>query len=523
MLCLYLEDVPTLRDDMIYRFQWSEHEDNEVMKITSLSDLIHSQCLHYLNVNGRFIVHTLAQYFLAFVPPVVLQIVNAVLFVFLIHFITIYVRRPSDQLTVGVFSFFLLFIVFQGFRTAIFWSIGSFNYLWVLVGTLILLLWLRRRLHNSAISTIDWFLSPLAFFVGWSHEALSLPLSVAFLIYLWRSHRHFFHISIHPYIIFYLAGTLFCLLSPGIWHRTADPQTFTSRILAGAINGLFNVRILWLLLVFIIYQRFTDPHALKQFIRHHFYEFVALIVSFGIVLFCGSTLERVAFYTDFMAMLLLLPMLVDIMPRIWQHRLVLLCSLLLLFTFLPAFYVRHENKIIWQLAENQIRIPNRELIAVETVEPGKSVFLDYMRHHYVLPSFEFGFYCCYMAFDSNDVNIRCAARYFGKHRLYFLPSDVLSRIQADTTAYMNYELDMSQSIFIWQIKNNQKVNKIKFILNQEETSKLLPHQRLVAYNGNLYELDSFRYNTIEINHRKYLIFTKPTTNIYRRIHHVELD
>lgn len=523
ILWLNFQDVPTLSDDMVYRFQWNMDGETDIRPITSIGDLLHSQWIHYLTVNGRLLVHTVGQFFLAFVPPVVLQLVNSVLFVVLLHLCAVYIHRPAERLTIVVAVCFLLFMVFQGFRTAMFWSIGSFNYLWVLVATLAFLLWLRQRSQQERISSMDWLLSPLAIAVGWSHEGLSLPLTAAFMVYLWHHRRELLHYAVTPYMLFYMVGTALCLLSPGIWNRSADAQGFGVRMLSGAINCVMNVRVLWLLLLLLGYRWLKDRRALVAYVRRYVYGFVVLTVSIGIVVLCGSTLERVAFYTDFLAMLLLLPLMIDVAPVVWKRRLVAVCCILVAVAYVPAYIVRHENKVTWQLAEEQMKAPGSEVIGVRTVTKGENLLMDYARDRYVLPSFEFGYYCCYMGFDATDTNIRCAARLYDKQRLVFLPEDVVQRIENDSAAYTDYELDKSQSLYVWRLGEQQIVNKVTFVLNEEDRSKLLPHQRLVAYDGDRYELDDFHYETIEVSGRRYLVFTRPTTNIYRRIHHVELQ
>lgn len=524
MLWLNFQDVPTLSDDMVYRFQWNEHEGDDIRAITSLGDLLHSQWIHYLTVNGRLLVHTLAQFFLVFVSPVLLQIVNAVLFIALLHLMTVYVHRPADKLTVATLACFLLFVVFQGFRSAVLWSLGSFNYLWVLVATMAFLLWIRQCWEKQSSSDVGcWLMLPLAFVVGWSHEGLSLPLSVAFVVWLWRQRHDLHGRTVQCCLLLFMAGTALSLLSPGIWNRSGDVQGLSARLLGGVLNCVLNVRVVWLLLLVICYQWFSDRRALMVYMRQHVYGFIALTVSMGIVVLCGSTLERVAFYTDFFAMLLLLPLLVDVLSVAWRHRLIIVCCVIMLLALVPAYYARRENKETWQLAEQQMKVPDCKIIGVRTVVSSGNALMDYIRDHYVMPSFEFGYYCCYMAFDATDVNIRCAARLYDKQQLVFLPADVLERMERDSTAYGNYELDESGALYIWRLSREQVVNKVTFVLNEEDRSRLLPHQRLVAYDGDRYELDPFRYETVEVSGRRYLVFTRPTTNIYRRIHHVELE
>ena len=128
-----------------------------------------------------------------------------------------------------------------------------------------------------------------------------------------------------------------------------------------------------------------------------------------------------------------------------------------------------------------------------------------------------------MGFDSTDINMRCAARLYGKERLTFLPEDVVERIETDSTAYTDYELDRNKDLYVWRMKNDRPVKSVTFILNDEDTSKLMPHQRLVAYHGDEYELEDYKFEVTEVCGRPFLVFTKPTTNIFRRIRTIDIE
>ena len=118
--------------------------------------------------------------------------------------------------------------------------------------------------------------------------------------------------------------------------------------------------------------------------------------------------------------------------------------------------------------------------------------------------------------------MRAAAAMYGKPQLVFLPEDVVQRITTDSTAYQHYELDEHQQLYIWQLEDNKPVSKVIFHLKPEDITSLSLPQRLVAYKDNDYVLDDdFRYSVVHIAGRHYLVFTKPTTNIYRRIDSIE--
>lgn len=519
MLLLNLMDMPTLNDDMVYRFMWSSDVQAEVRPISSLTDLLHSQWEHYFVINGRFPVHILAQVCLAFVPAVVVQVVNTALFVVLIHLCTLFIGN-RNRLFTAVMTVSLLFMVFSGFRTTMLWSLGAFNYLWVLVSVLTLLLWLHK-INEQPLSLHHWLLSPLALFAGWSHEALSLPLSVAIVCFLFVN-RKTLRRAVTPYLLWFLVGTALCLLSPGIISRSAEGISLMSRMLSAAMNCLFNIRVLWLLLIFLLIYWRRDRSFLHQHIRENVYTYVALTASFGITLLCGTSLERVAFFTDFMAMLLLLKVVGTKMPDQWSRAVMVAAIALMLVSYVPAYVVRQENKDMWQNMEQQMKEPGREFIAVQLPQNGQNAVIDYFREHYVIPSAEFGFYCVYMAFDATDINMRCAARLYNKPSLTFLPADVVSRIESDSTAYTTYETDKNNRLYVWRLSENRPVRSVKFILNEEDLSALHFWQRWMVYNGDVYELDDFHFETVQVCGHPYLVFTRPTTDISRRIKTIEI-
>lgn len=520
MLLLQFLDVPTLSDDMIYRFKWQETDGSAVETIDSLADIFESQVRHYFSVNGRFVVHFLAQLFFVFLPPAVLHVVNALLFVLLIHF-CVKITQCRNKLSAAVLISFLLFIVFQGLGTTLLWGLGSFNYLWVSVACLALLLWMRRADRYSTWRHL--LLSPLALFVGCGHEALSLPVSAAFFIYIIMYRRELRHKPAVFYMLWFMAGTLFCVLSPGILNRSSEGISLSGRMMSAAMNCISNIRVLWMLTVVLLLMYIKRRDAVKSHLLTYRYAYVALSVAFIIVMLCGTNLERVAFYLDLIAMLLLTVLLRGQTSAVWKKRLTVVFMVLLVLFFVPAYYVRHENKSFWLHAEKQMTEPGRTLISVEQPEEGTSCLMDYFRGHYVNRSFDFGYYCSYMGFDANDINMRCAARLYGKPRMLFLPADVVQRISSDSTAYSHYELDRAGKLYVWRVEDGADVSRVTFLLNPEDRSQLNILQRMVAYDGDSFELDAFRYEVVVVSGRSYLVFTRPTTNIYRRIRYIEVE
>lgn len=521
MLWLNMSDVPTLSDDMLYRVKWLASDSDPVESINSLSDLLSSQCVHYMTVNGRFIVHLLGQAALVFVPSVVMAVINSALFALMLHQIACFTRAGNKRLMTAAVALMLLFAVFSGLRTTMLWSIGTANYLWVLVATLAFIQFIGKA-HNRFMVRTDLMMLPVAFIVGWSHEGLSVPVSAAMALWLVVNRFKTKNKALPWLMLAYMLGTLLCLLSPGIRERAMSADiTMKSRMLSAAVNLVSNVRVTWMLVLAWLWLWRTDRMTLRiHWLRYRFV-YAALAVSFCIVLAGGTNLERVAFFTDFIAMLMLLCLIQQKAGRRWQQRLIVISCGVVMLLYVPAYLLRQENSDSWHFMEQQMEQPGREIISVRTVRDDNYV-LNVLRSRYVNPTAEFGYYCSYMGFDATDVNMRCAAHLYGKQRLVFLPEDIVDRVNADSTAYSNYELDDSGQLYVWRIDSSQHVSGVKFILNSEDISSLWPHQRLLSYNGDTYELDDFNFEDIDIAGRRYVVFTKPTTNIFRRVNSIEL-
>lgn len=533
-IVLNLLDVMTLSDDLLYRFIWQADESDDPQLLCSWSDLFTSQWVHYQYQNGRAVVHTIGQFMLCMVPQWLFQVINGLLFGLLV-FLCVKTSGQKRQHWpyLIVVTCLLLFVVMRGVRTTLFWSIGTVNYLYVTVATLAFFIFLRHlftsQFFSSHSSLLIVLLSIIAFFVGWGHEAFSVPVSAAIVVFLFINRKQFHNNLVSSLLyplLFYLFGTFFCLASPGIWGRAANGVTLSSRMLSGALNMVFNIRVFWLLLILLFILWRHDVQRFKNVIRSERYLFVALATALFVVLACGTTLERVAFYLDFMSILLILR---HFTPALRVETIIKrVGTVVLLLFFVGALIVRMDNARRFALIERQMESPGQELIAVPFDSMFKGInntnyLFTFFSEKYVNPSAQFGFYCSYMGFDSNDINMRCAAKLYGKQRMVFLPQDVVELMTTDSTAYLQCHPDANHCLYVWQMKCQHPVSHLIFELNDEDLSSLLPHQRLVAYHGDTYELDSFNYEVITFNDRTYLVFTKPTTNIYRRIKRVRVS
>ena len=519
--------TPTMSDDILYHFVWQEEWQQPLEPIESLSDVVRSQIVHYHCVNGRTVCHILAQIGLNLVPEYVVKIINTLVFMLLLWLVNIYIsQRKDNQLMVGALSFGLIFLVMSGFNTAFLWLIGSFVYTYSLIFTMCMLL-LLRKIKDQPFSKKSLLLLPLCFLFGWSHEAIALPLALAFILYI-IVHRKYALSSASTYcMIAYTLGMLMIISSPALWVRAdADGITLMQRLISGCMNIATNIRISWLLIITLAIIAIKNRKSIRQRFNGitNGYLLFAWLIAVGIVFVCGTNLDRVGVCADFLALLILLD--------IWQSKklslkrqnliVIVIVSLSVLIA-VPATIYSKQNYDNYLYHCSQLQ--NKEktaLVRVRQIDDNICWILQQIKNRYVNPTVEYGFYNCYMAFDSHDSNSMAFAALHGKKSVILLPEDVISAIEHDSTAYSHYMADKHDKLYIQRLPDSiNVVNKVTFLLGEEVPLKF--YQRPLSYPGYEYELDDFKHEVVTVCGRNYLVMTIPTTNIKRRIKDLRIE
>ena len=526
MALLYWFAAPTMSDDVVYHFLFQKQElgDNywqrPLERIQDLGDVIRSQVIHYEYVNGRSVIHFIAQVMLNLVPESVMKTLNIFMFLALIGSVAGYVSADKRFYCVNcTMTFGLLFLVISGFGSGFIWALGAFNYTWSLTITM-LWLWMIRRLgHKKA----DWQLAiliPLSMLAGWTHEAITLPLSISFAAYLlMNSKKHGLQRATTYCMIAYGCGALMIIVSPALWTRTGlEGITLTQRLFYGCVNLAFGCRISWMLVLTLTIIFFRSRERCRQVIIEHRYMVLAWLAALGIVFSCGTTLERVPICADFLAMLIML--------HIWQgerllrhqKQIVALIISLSVAVAIPAVKLSYDNYSNYRYHVSQLRQKNSTLIKVRQLPKDK---LSAIAKRYVTPTVEYGYYSVYMAFDEHDLNTKAVARLYGKERVVLLPEDVVDKMLNDRTAYIHHATDAHGDLIIQLLGSKQTVSHVSFVLGEEHIQHF--YQRLFSYPDNKLNLDDFKYEVLNIHNRRYLVMTMPPKNIASGIEHINIE
>lgn len=175
-------------DDYAYRFIFKSHlptADSE--KIDGVFSIIKSQISHYELWNGRFVAHSIVQFFMQY-NKIIFNFFNSLIFIllgFIIYSILKKVANINNKLETFIFIFSLLWLFTPEFGKSVLWLSGAGNYLWTsIIYSSFLLFNLRTQKSNLVTYIIAIFLG----FISGATNENSGPaiILVIILLVLWR-------------------------------------------------------------------------------------------------------------------------------------------------------------------------------------------------------------------------------------------------------------------------------------------------------------------------------------------------
>lgn len=234
-------NMPYTADDFNFsHVTWSDK------RISSISDIIASQKILYMNATGRLFTHFLTQLFL-FLNHNIYLICNSLVFCVFIYLIVKLVKLNINPGNIFlVFSFVWLFA--PKFGETVIWISGTFNYLWTL--TVLLGMFLMYR-NIGNIKTIPGyiFMIIISFLSGFSHENTAF-LGMSFLFFNLILDRKYIYKKIVVSISF-IIGTCLLLLAPGTLNRAKGGgasfsiSTFLGILIVALIITIVYIIINW--------------------------------------------------------------------------------------------------------------------------------------------------------------------------------------------------------------------------------------------------------------------------------------
>lgn len=225
--------TPMMSDDYSYSFIFPFFD----TRTSSLIDVVRSQANHYHLWGGRTVVHFIAQWLLL-LPPLVIDVLNAAVFLVYIYLVYIFVRGWREN-SVSLFLLVFLGVWFLQpiIGDTVLWLTGAANYLW---GTAIVLAFLLPYRFCRGVPGKPLFrlLASIGLFLfgivaGWTNE--NSAGAMIFMVILFFVYYRSYKLKIPVWLIAGLAGAVigYCLmiLAPGNFMRGGEAISFSPFII----------------------------------------------------------------------------------------------------------------------------------------------------------------------------------------------------------------------------------------------------------------------------------------------------
>lgn len=341
--CLY----PYVTDDFQYSFIYGE-----TTRIDGIYDIFLSQARHYMEVNGRYTVHFLAQFMLS-IEKSIFNIFNVIHYAGLAALICkLSINRV--QLLPWMFILLTLWCIMPQPGATFFWLTGSFNYIWaagIVMTFAICLLSPKRSLNIMALF--------LAIPAGNTHEGIVIGVLVFLVLYsiILKKKSKLRIIS----LILFFVGILSNVLAPGTFQRlqtTSNLSDSTIQTLCikctvsiyKIIKQLFSPSCDWGVQVCVILFFITAVYLIRKLIKkkHTTIDILAFCILIGALFnFCmilptGLTYGRVLFGFCFLCYLAFCVAFLCKLQHLRSHTNVILLSFAILF-FSITYIKAHET------------------------------------------------------------------------------------------------------------------------------------------------------------------------------------
>lgn len=408
--------APEMLDDYSFKFKGNT-------RITSFGQILIYQYKHYLNSNGRAIVHTIIQIFDCLLGKVVFNLCNAVVFVLFLWLMVQLYRLRLTAMNL-LLTFATLLFLLPAFGETMLWMSGSVNYLWSTVAVSAFLLTVET-LKDKPLRKANWFLLFPALMAGWSHEGLSLPLAIGLGCYA-IYHKSICRSAILPLFVGFMIGTLICTCAPGNVQRSGveqmDATILKSMILSG-VSLCLRLRTFYLLigcfLLICVTERRYAAIRLCSFYKQEMVVCIAIVASFGMVFLGGMNRARAIFGTEFFSAILLMRFLGESFtirrPAVIYS--LICCATVTLCSFIVWFSVANWRE--YRRIVDQLEYGTSEIILYDhTVIP-------YQLKRYINSPLSITFFRCDNKF------VRRIAQTYNRDRISFVPRIIYDDIVCD--------------------------------------------------------------------------------------------
>lgn len=502
--CFYLLNLltPEYLDDYLYKFQFINGVADTAHPIIHIKDIINSQINHYFTFNGRVIVHSFVQLFTSIIGKNIFNIVNSL---FYCIFIFLLIKISVNKITrLGILFTNLIIIFFMpAFNDCFLWMTGSINYMWSAL-CVTFLFYIIDQNKEKPITFSTWFYTIPILFMGWMHEGVTFPLSIALVCYSIIHIKTIHNKKIFPIIIYFIIGALFCTFSPatlarGEFNSEISISTFISKIINGILL-FFKLKVVYILIITITIVIIKKKLHFKTFINKYFIESISVCCAFGIILLSGFSSVRSAFGLELFCLILLFKIIMPFQPKKEKYYTIFIIFIqLIFFTCLFTYSIKNHTEyhnLLTQISStrngiiktSEVNVPN--ILNRFIVKPIQSEKSSYYENY----SFE-----CWE-------NHYIAATY-KKDSLAFFPKTFIDKVYNQNNTFTTFEIPTLLPFYVKKIDNNKQVKSVSFILNETDFNSIPFYFRYFASKME-------RYTTRKMQTDKFIVQKIPSKYLF---------
>ena len=508
----------SVADDGAYAFVKEpvgmEFDENRPIK--TLGDVVESMTNHWFTHNGRIVNSSLESLFVGILGKPLFNVFNALIFCVTIgFFLSLCGYKRRGRWSWLVMLLFLALI--PTFNEVFLWFSGSFNYLWTAFFVLGFLL-LLRRFQNDKLSAKHWLLMPIAFVCGWTHEVMTLPVSMALGLYSLLHIRRIWGKAVLPLILAFMLGTAMNVLAPATFIRAEADDVVD--VVGGIVEkiksfvvSLSRLRVFWLFLLMGLIAFVHDKKKAISFVKNERWLLLITMFSLFVVLLSGMSNGRVRFGTEFFSLMLILCLVKDFVQK--HERTIQIatfgCCVLLL---IPIFYYQKINYDNFQKCLPQLE-DKGQLVVLTPTDSIPNFWRKYVVNHVAFGDE----YAYYLACDKEKTMVRYMSAFYGKKGQFYFPETLYNDMKKNPSDYQDFKTIPHTNLFVKNV-DSEEIPDVTFELGDVDKSTvpfyIRPFTKWISSYSAKTTGPTYK-KIVELDGQKYLVVPAPKKEMAGRI------
>lgn len=259
--------------------------------VTSFLDAVKSQAACYMKYNGRFVVHTITQWFCGTKTEGFFVIINSLVWTILfLSFSMLAFGKEKLSLANLVIAFSVLWLLMPNALRMFTGAVSSaVNYMWSGAANMVVLLlfnWLCRNKDKSIPLITTLLITLFSLLTGSMQESFSIGISAGLIAYA-IIHRRKMPRAAFVLIAAYLIGTALCAFAPANFVRS---DQLGHIIRWHVIADLLKIPVFSLTLILMVATSFIRPAIVLDIIKSNIVIVVSIVVNLLFAVFVAYTM-----------------------------------------------------------------------------------------------------------------------------------------------------------------------------------------------------------------------------------------